>query len=63
MQEFCIEVALQTTRFNLKINNCPEAYDIAMSFYIIFFVCFRRVVCCKDRQLHFHMDDIRERNV
>ena len=32
-------------------------------FHIIFFDCCSRFVCCKDRGLHFYVNDIRDRNV
>jgi len=32
-------------------------------FYIIFFVYCSKFVCCKDRGLHFYMNDKRDRNV
>jgi len=32
-------------------------------FYIIFFVCYSRFACCKNRGLHFYMKDIRDRTV
>ena len=31
--------------------------------YVILFVCCSRFVSCKDRGLHFYMNDIRDRNV
>jgi len=61
MQEICIEIALHTARFNSKLTTFRETYS--GEFCIIFFVFCSRFVCCKDRGLHFYINDIRDRNV
>jgi len=44
-----------------KLTIFRETYGNA--FYIIFFDYYSRFVCCKDRGLHFYVNDIRHRNV
>jgi len=60
MQEFSLEIAMHTARFNFKLITFWETYS--GEFYIIFFVYYNRFVCWKDRGLHYCMNDIRGRN-
>jgi len=61
MQEFCVEIALHTAQYNLKFDNFPG--KLWSKFDTIFFVYYSRFACVKDRRLHCHVNDIRNRNV
>jgi len=61
----CKEFALKSHCTSLdstkNLTTFPETYSGA--FYIIFFVYYRRFVCCNDRGLHFYINDIQDRKV
>jgi len=59
MQEFCVEIALHTARYNL--TTFRETYSD--KFCIVFFVYCNISFCCKDRRLYFYMNEIRDQNV
>ena len=61
----CKKFALKSRCTPLDSTKNLTSFRVTYSddFGIIFFVCYSRFVCCKDRGLHFHVNDIRNRNV
>jgi len=45
----------------LKILELSEKHSDEL--YIIFFIYYKRLVCCKHHELHFYLHDIRDQNI